>query len=118
MWVGAANPMVRWKERVLLCAPPKSGSDDWLCHGLLQTTSCVPDKPSGTWAVQAACGGSSSDRIRELGQSSGYRIYGCGFGQHPDQTPNRDPAHLLNVFVPGRATFSCPKKQTTACLTR
>jgi hypothetical protein len=113
----AENPMVLWKEGVVLCEPPKSGSGDWACHGPLQTTYGMPDKPSGSIAVRQACGGDGAG-VRELGQAGGFRTYGCGFGINPNQPSGHDPADRYGVFVPGRTTFTCPKKQSTVCRSR
>lgn len=105
---------VAWKEGVVLCEPPKSGKGEWSCHGPLQTTYGVPDKPSGAIAVRQACGGGT---IRELGQAGGFRTYGCGFGTSPLNAPSRDPATRFGVFVPGRGSFTCPRNQPGVCYT-
>jgi hypothetical protein len=113
----AENPMVLWKEGVVLCEPPKSGSGDWACHGPLQTTYGMPGKPSGNIAVRQACGGDGAG-VRELGQAGGFHTYGCGFGINPNQPSGHDPADRYGIFVPGRTTFTCPKKQSTVCRSR
>lgn len=118
----AETAIVSWKEGVTLCEPPKNGGSEWACHGPLQTTYGVLEKPSGNIAISQACG-NRIEETRELGQSGGFRIFGCGFGIHPspnmrDYPGQGDPAERYGVFVPGRTTYSCPKNQTNPCKRR
>ena len=106
---------VEFKEGVVLCQQ-RDSSRQWRCQGPLQTTFVEFDTPAGDAALGQACGSGKS--IRDLGVTSGYRAFGCGFGIHPiadDYPGNIDVPALLSVYVNGRATFRCPTSTLAYC---
>lgn len=114
----APDEKVEFKEGVVLCQKRPAPSKEWRCPGPLQVTYANLDNlAKARVPLGQACG---SDRsIRDLGMVSGYRAFGCGFGIHPtarDYPGNTDVPAMLGVgYVPGRASFYCPRSKLAYC---
>lgn len=113
----APEERVEFKEGVVACEKRSASSKEWRCQGPLQVTYAVLDTDKARVPLGQACG---SDRsIRDLGMISSYRIFGCGFGIHPtarDYPGNTDvPAKLGLGYIPGRASFYCPRSKLAYC---
>ncbi len=111
------NRPVEWIEGVVLCEP-RANSKQWRCHGPLQMNILELDAPNTIAQLALACGGDSG--IREIGMTSGYRAYGCGFGIHPtarDYPGNRDVPKDMGVYVSDRRVFHCPTTRDAYCRT-
>jgi conjugal transfer/entry exclusion protein len=109
---------IAFREGVVLCQKRPAPSKEWRCPGPLQVTYAnLDDLPRAMVSLGQACGSGKS--IRDLGMVSGYRAFGCGFGIHPtarDYPGNTDvPAQLGVGYVPGRATFYCPRSKLAYC---
>ena len=114
----APDEKVEFKEGVVLCQKRPAPSKEWRCPGPLQVTYANLDNlAKALVSLGEACGSSKS--IRDLGMVSGYRAFGCGFGIHPtarDYPGNTDVPALLGVgYVPGRASFYCPRTKLAYC---
>lgn len=114
----APEARVEFKEGVVLCQKRPAPSKEWRCPGPLQVTYANLDNLAKAMvSLGEACGSSKS--IRDLGMVSGYRAFGCGFGIHPtarDYPGNNDvPAQLGVGYVPGRASFYCPRSKLAYC---
>jgi hypothetical protein len=113
----APEEKVEFKEGVVACEKRAAPSREWRCQGPLQVTYAVLDTDKARVPLGQACGSERS--IRDLGMISGYRIFGCGFGIHPtarDYPGNTDvPAKLGLGYVPGRASFYCPRSKLAYC---
>ncbi len=116
---------VEWKEAIVVCE--KSPSDgqskfgNWRCDGPLQMTYAKLDEKAptgfadmgdpGPLALSQACGG-NPESVRDLGIVGSARLFGCGYGLHPDSRNDataRDQAVRHGIgYVPGRATYHCP----------
>jgi len=116
------DEVLAWREGVVLCQAPRQGTGDYTCVGPLQTTYGAMGKPSGTIAVNQACGISSG--ARDLGVAGIYRAFGCGYGTHPEDLTgrypgNRDVPRFMGVdFVNGRATYRCKRRVSAYCKTQ
>lgn len=117
-----ANRLVEFVEAVTICelkeSDPQSKFGNWRCTGPLQWTYAKMDAPNLPYQISLACGGKSSS-VRDLGMSSGYRIFGCSYGIPRGTTyiNAKDVAAEFGVYVPGRMTFRC-KKTATSCRTQ
>ena len=111
--------VLTWKEGVVLCSKPTVASATSTCHGPLQTVDGVLGKPSGTIAVNQACGNNKG--ARELGTAGVYLAFGCGYGTHPEDVKGRHPGNrdvpaMLGVdFVSGRGQFHCKRRADAYC---
>lgn len=117
------NAKVDWKEAVTVCGfhadDGQSKFGNWRCEGALQMTYAKLgteglSAPTGgaLTAISEACG-SRRESIRDLGMVGGYRVFGCGWGLHPDSGRNslyRDQAPRFGLtYIPGRNTYRCPR---------
>lgn len=114
------NRPVTFTEGVVLCEP-RANSQEWRCTGPLQMNILRLDAEYTNAQLGLACG--SSKGIHEHGSSGKYRVFGCGFGIHPDPDVrksypgNRDVAADFGVFVPARHTYHCPRSKLAYCTT-
>lgn len=119
------NRPIAFEEGVVLCQPivnDGAPGKQSRCYGPLQMT-IVEVKGLSDNATRVnigqACGSNKS--LRDLGTTSGYRAFGCGFGIHPDANMrdypgNTDVRAQLGVgYVLGTATFMCPRSTYAYC---
>lgn len=117
-----AGRPIAFYEGLAVCKEIGGSSLESRCYGPLQMTIVQVkslDDPPTRGNVGMACGASTD--LRDLGQIEGYRIFGCGFGIHPDENMrdypgNIDTYHQLHVtMVPGRRTFYCKRSRLAYC---
>ena len=104
-----------------VCDPPVESNTGMVnvCRGPLQTSSGALDTPAGDQAINWACG--IKEGARPLGAIAGKRIFGCGYGIHPEDPDGKYPgnqdiaAKLGMADVPGRATFHCSRRTSAFC---
>jgi hypothetical protein len=102
-----------WWESVTLCRLDASNGQskfgNWTCNGSLQMNYVNFEKPNWQYALQLTCG---TDRpVRDLGTTSGYRAFGCGFPISPSGEGAGDadvPRRFGVSYVPGRISYRCP----------
>jgi hypothetical protein len=112
-----ANRPIEFKEGVVVCT--KQSEKSYRCEGPLQVTYSDLVSQVGRTSVALACGKDSRslDSIRDLGSVNGYRVFGCGYGIHPNSTypGNRDVPAAYGLYVSSRATFHCPPSTDAYC---
>ena len=115
------DEMLVWREGLAVCDPPVESNTGMVnvCRGPLQTSSGALDTPAGDQAINWACG--IKEGARPLGAIAGKRIFGCGYGIHPEDPDGKYPgnqdiaAKLGMADVPGRATFHCSRRTSAFC---
>ena len=117
------DALVDWLEAVTVCElnaqNPQAKFGNWRCEGPLQMDyaklgSGGQVDPKALFNVSNACGG-KVESVRDLGIVSGYRVFGCSYGMHPNlaQRLSNDAAAKFGLaYIPGRITYRCPKWQS------
>ena len=112
--------LVDWPEAVSVCElnsqNPQSKFGNWKCDGPLQFDYAKLGNggqidPKALFNVSNTCGG-KVESVRDLGMVSGYHVFGCSFGMHPDPAQRMSPdkaAKFGLAYIPGRNNYRCPK---------
>ena len=118
------NPseVLTWHEALILCKPSTDAAVlVSACQGPLWSGPVLLGSADGDALLVKACGTEKGEH--DLGVSGGMRVFGCGYGIHPEDKDgtrpgNADLAGRLGVeMVAGRAEYHCPRKTTTFCRT-
>ncbi|WP_156679250.1 caspase family protein [Sphingomonas profundi] len=117
---GRADEVIAWPEGIVVCQLSTDTSErESRCYGPARESSGPIGTREGDRAVERAC--DARQGIRDLGAIGGFRVYGCGFGVHPDPKPGIDRADYDSSVrfglkdIPGRGTFHCTRATQGMC---
>lgn len=109
--------LVDFREAVVICqlSGPQAQFGNWDCQGPLQQNYVNFERPN----VASAMNLMSCRNYRELPRAGSYRVFGCGYGLHPNNPGAfRNVPEMMGVYVDGRAIFRCPVNSADICRNR